>query len=100
MAPDRTRLVEALRADRSLSLGELAHITQLDESTIATLLHQLEHDGLPMQKEGNSHFKLLDNMTPIDVSDLVSRLESANFPFADRVVVRDMVESTSDWLSR
>ncbi|MGE4660386.1 MAG: biotin--[acetyl-CoA-carboxylase] ligase [Arenicellales bacterium] len=100
MATDRTRLVEVLRADRSLSLGELAHITQLDESTIATLLHQLEHDGLPMQKEGNSHFKLLDNMTPIDVSDLVSRLESANFPFADRVVVLDTVDSTSDWLSR
>ncbi|HCX87160.1 MAG TPA: biotin--[acetyl-CoA-carboxylase] ligase [Gammaproteobacteria bacterium] len=100
MATDRTRLVEALRADRSLSFAELARATRLDESTIATLLHQLEQDGLPMQKEGDTHFKLVDNITPIDVGDLISQLEKANFPFARQAEVLDTVDSTSDWLNR
>ena len=100
MATDRTRLVEALRAERSLSLGELSRAVQLDETTTSALLSQLEEDGLPIQKEDDTRYALLDNIIPIDVGDLIAQLEKASFPFAQRIVVLDTVDSTSNWLSR
>lgn len=100
MTTDRTRLVRTLLADRSLTLGELANATHLNEATVATLLHQLEQEGLPLHKESDVHYRLLEQIIPIDTDDLIDHLERANFAFARQSVVLDSVDSTSDWLGR
>ena len=100
MTADRTHLVRMLPTDRSLSLGELANATQIDEATVAALLQQLDRDGLPLHKESDARYRLLEPVLPIDVSDLVEQLEKASFAFARQTVVLDTVDSTSDWLSR
>jgi len=100
MTTDRTRLVRKLSTDYSISLGELANATHLDETTVAALLYQLEQDGLPLHKERHVHYRLLEQVIPIDTDDLVARLDRANFAFAHQSVVLDSVDSTSDWLGR
>ena len=100
MTADRTRLVRMLPTDRSLSLGELANATQIDEATVAELLQQLDQDGLPLHKESDARYRLLEPVLPIDMSDLVEQLENKGFRFAGQAVVLDTVDSTSDWLSR
>ena len=100
MTADRTHLVRMLPRDRSLSLGELANATQIDEATVAALLQQLDRDGLPLHKESDARYRLLEPVLPIDVSDLVEQLGKASFAFARQTVVLDTVDSTSDWLSR
>ena len=100
MTADRTRLVRMLPTDRFLSLGELANATEIDEATVAVLLHQLEQDGLPLHKESDTRYRLLEPVLPIDVIELVGQLERASFAFARQAVVLATVDSTSDWLSR
>ena len=100
MITDRSRLARALREDEFQTVAQLSAALQIDEATVAEHLQQLEQDGLPLQSTGNSGFRLLESITPIDQDDLDEELEKAAFPYARQVEILDTVDSTSDWLSR
>ena len=100
MTTDRGRLVRVLREDEFQTVAQLAAALQIDEVTVADHLQQLKQDGLPLQNNGDSHFKLFERVTPIDKHDLACELQKAAFPYARQVEILDTVDSTSDWLSR
>jgi len=100
MTTDRSRLVGALREDEFQTVAQLAAALQLNEATVIEHLQQLEQDGLPLQNDGDFHFKLLESITPIDQDGLDDELQKAAFPYARQVEILDTVDSTSDWLSR